>query len=147
SRSSRLIEAATKILEPGLQPTSRSKSSLTSSISKFPPNNGIAIETVGARSQDIHNQSCNNAGIDKSMVEHTCKNCGNLFDVEIRRPIDSDVFTDFSSALTQNGRLFSPSHENDVVLLRSQEKIITLVDEDVKKNAYSYTKLKRRNEY
>jgi hypothetical protein len=71
------------------------------------------------------------------MVKHTCKNCGNLLDVEISRPIDSNVFTDFSSALTQNGRLFSPSHENDVVLLRSQEKIITLVDEDVKKNAYS----------
>jgi hypothetical protein len=71
------------------------------------------------------------------MVEHTCKNCGNLLDVEISRPIDSNVFTDFSSVLTQNGRLFSPSHENDVVLLRSQEKIITLVDEDVKKNAYS----------
>ncbi|WJX70843.1 hypothetical protein P8452_54906 [Trifolium repens] len=137
SRSSRLIGAATKILEPGLQPTSRSKSSLTSSISKFPSNNGIAIDTVGARPQDIHNQSCYNAGIDKSMVKHTCKNCGNLLDVEISRPIDSNVFTDFSSALTQNGRLFSPSHENDVVLLRSQEKIITLVDEDVKKNAYS----------
>ncbi|XP_045818155.1 uncharacterized protein LOC123910908 [Trifolium pratense] len=137
SRSSRLIEAATKILEPGLQPTSRSKSSLKSSISTFPPNNGIAIERVGARLQDIHKQSCYHAGIDKSMVEHTCKTCGNLLDVEISRPVDSDVFTDFSSALTQNGRLFSPSHENDVVLLRSQEKIITLVDEDVKKNAYS----------
>lgn len=137
SRSSRLIEAATKILEPGLQATSRSKYSLTSSISKCPRKNGIVTDTVGTRAEAIPNRSCYNVGIDKSLVEHTCKNCGNLLDDEISQPIVSDVFPGFSSESVQKGRSFNPSHENDVVLLRSREKIITLVDEDVKKNAYS----------
>ncbi|XP_058751237.1 uncharacterized protein LOC131624308 [Vicia villosa] len=137
SRSSRLIEAATKILEPGFQATSRSKYSLTSSVSKCPRKNGIVTDMVGTRAEAIHNRPCYNVGIDKSLVEHTCKNCGNLVDVEINKPTVSDVFTGFSSESALKGRSFSPSHENDIVLLRSQEKIITLVDEDVKKNAYS----------
>lgn len=125
SRSSRLIEAATKILEPGLQAKCRSKYSLTSSISKYPLNNGIMTEMAG----------------------HTCKNCGNSVDsvgckqeIEISTPIVSDVFTKFSSISAQKGMPFVSSHENDVVFLRSQEKIITLVDENVKKNAYSCNK-------
>jgi len=147
SRSSRLIEAATKILEPGLQATNRSKCLLTSSISKCPTNNGIVTEMAGTRPQDIHNQSCYNSGIDKSLGEHTCKNCGNSLDVEISRPIVSDVFTDFSSASAKNKRSFMPSHENDVVLLKSQEKIITHVDDDVKKNAYACNESTSRRIY
>lgn len=147
SRSSRLIEAATKILEPGLQATNRSKCFLASSISKCPPNNGIVTEMAGTRALDIHNQSCYNSGIDKSLGEHTCKNCGNLLDVEISRPIVSDVFTDFSSASAKNKRSYIPSHENDVVLLRSQEKIITHVDDDVKKNVYACNESTSRRIY
>ncbi|KAL5080490.1 hypothetical protein RYX36_008911 [Vicia faba] len=147
SRSSRLIEAATKILEPGLQATSRSKYSLASSISKCSRKNGVVTDMVGTRTEAINNRSCYNVGIDKLLVEHTCENCGNLLDVEISKPIVSDVFTGFSSESAQKGRSFNPSHENDVVLLRSQEKIITLVDEDVKKNAYSCNEDVKKNAY
>lgn len=147
SRSSRLIEAATKILEPGLQATSRSKYSLTSSASKCPRKNGIVTHMVETRAEAIHNRSGYNAGIDKSLVEHTCRSCGNLLDVGISKPILSDVFSGFSLESAQKGRSFNPSHENDVVLLRSQEKIITLVDEDVKKNDYSCNESTSRGIY
>ncbi|KAJ1412743.1 DUF3741-associated sequence motif [Sesbania bispinosa] len=58
-------------------------------------------------------------------------------EVEISTPIVSDVFTASSLGSAQEGRPFVPSHENDVVLLRSQDKIITLVHEDGENNAHS----------
>ncbi|XP_061349392.1 uncharacterized protein LOC133294682 [Gastrolobium bilobum] len=149
SRSSRLIGAATRILEPGLQATKRTKCSLTSSPSIYPPNNGIVTERVGNRLVDTQNQSGYDANTAKSLMGHTsCKNCGNLIDVvncrpeveeqsHVPTPIVSDVFTTSSLGLAQKGKSFIPCHENDVVLLRSQEKLITLVNEDGKRIAQS----------
>ncbi|KAK7266810.1 hypothetical protein RIF29_19466 [Crotalaria pallida] len=137
SRSSRLIGAATKILEPGLQATSRAKCSLTYSASIHSlKKNSTVTEKVETMSADIEIPSDCDASVAKSLVGHTsCQNCGNLLVVDCRPvikaqpdvspPIVSDVFA------VQKGRSFMPFHEHDIVLLRSQEKkVLTLVNQE-----------------
>ncbi|XP_027350806.1 uncharacterized protein LOC113861902 [Abrus precatorius] len=111
SRSSRLIGAATKILEPGLQTsrakgsltyhaskyppktdiasngvdeleTSRAKASLTYHASKYPPKTDIASNGVENRSAVMQNESCYDASSAKPLTgQASCKSCGNLVDV------------------------------------------------------------------
>ncbi|OIW05504.1 hypothetical protein TanjilG_27634 [Lupinus angustifolius] len=145
SRSSRLIGAATKLLEPGLQARGRAKDCLTYPASVYPPRTGIVTNGVGTSSAVIENQSCYNATTAKTSIGHTsCKNCGNFLDVVDckpefeRRPavppaIVSDTTAPNSMASPQKkGRAFTSSHdlERDIVLLRSKEKIISVVTED-----------------
>jgi len=141
SRSSRLIGAATKILEPGLQSRSRAKGSLTYPASMYPPKNGIVTN-------DVQNQSCYEAGSCKQLMEQTsCKNCGNLLDVVDCKvevggqpldppPVVSDVITATSMVSSEKkGKSFSSAgHDRDVVLLRTQEKLISLDSEEKGKN-------------
>jgi hypothetical protein len=85
SRTSRLIDAATRILEPGLQATNRAKSALTYSSSvNYCPRDEVLAEEIGimlpniVKQQDI--EDCNE-GAGKSFIGQTSyKNCGNLFD-------------------------------------------------------------------
>ncbi|CAK7344317.1 unnamed protein product [Dovyalis caffra] len=85
SRTSRLIDAATRILEPGLQATNRAKSALTySSSMNYCPRDEVSTE-IGIMLPNIVKQQdigdCNE-GVAKSFIGQTsCKNCGNLFDV------------------------------------------------------------------
>ncbi|KAJ1443230.1 DUF3741-associated sequence motif [Sesbania bispinosa] len=149
SRSSRLIGAATKILEPGLQARSRAKGSLTYPASMYPPKTGIVTNGAGNKSVVMQNQSCYDATTTKPLMGQTsCKNCGNLLDVIDSKPvvggqpafpppIVSDVITATSMVSSQKvGKSLTPSHgqERDIVLLRSQEKLISLVTEDEGKN-------------
>ncbi|KAH1156724.1 hypothetical protein GYH30_051499 [Glycine max] len=148
SRSSRLIGAATKILEPGLQSRSRAKNSLTYPASMYPPKTGIVTNGVEDGSAIMQNQSCFETSSCKQLMGQTsCKNCGNLLDVldcklEVGRqslvppPIVSDVITATSMvSLEKKGKSFPPhGHERDVVLPRSQEKLISLVTEGKGKN-------------
>ncbi|CAL0314638.1 unnamed protein product [Lupinus luteus] len=149
SRSSRLIGAATKLLEPGLQARSRAKGSLTYPALVYPPKTGIVTNGVGTSSAVIQNQSPYDANISKTSIGHTsCKNCGIFLDVVDckpefeRRPavppaIVSDTTAPTSMASAQKkGRTFNSSHdlERDIVLLRSKEKIISVVTEDLGKN-------------
>lgn len=141
SRSSRLIGAATKILEPGLQSRSRAKVSLAYPASMYPSKTGIVTN-------DVQNQSCYEAGSCKQLMEQSsCKNCGNLLDVvdcklEVggqpldHPPVVSDVITATSMVSSEKkGKSFSSlGHERDVVLLRSQEKLISLDSEEKGKN-------------
>lgn len=149
SRSSRLIGAATKILEPGLQSRSRAKSSLTYHSSVYPPETGIATNDEEDRSAIMQNPSCYGACSSKQLIGQTsCNNCGNLLDVVdcklevggqpcVPHPIVSDVITATSMVSSEKkGKSFSPScgQERDVVLLRCQEKHISLVTEEKGKN-------------
>ncbi|XP_014498021.1 uncharacterized protein LOC106759383 [Vigna radiata var. radiata] len=141
SRSSRLIGAATKILEPGLQSRSRAKGSLAYPASMYPPKTGIVTN-------DVQNHSCYEAGSCKQLMEQTsCKNCGNLLDVVDCKlevggqpldppPVVSDVITASSmeSSEKKGKSLTSLGHDRDVVLLRSQEKFISLDTEEKGKN-------------
>ncbi|KAK7340953.1 hypothetical protein VNO77_21672 [Canavalia gladiata] len=148
SRSSRLIGAATKILEPGLQTRSKAKGSLTYPASMCPPKTGIASNGVENRLAVMQNQSCYDAGSAKPSVGQTsCKNCGNLLDVvdcqleveghpSVPPLLVSDTVTATSMVSSQKGKSFTPTHgqERDVVLLRSQEKLISLVTEEEGRN-------------
>ncbi|XP_027357946.1 uncharacterized protein LOC113867115 isoform X2 [Abrus precatorius] len=136
SRRSRLIGAATKILEPGLQATSRAKCSLPSSTSI---NYSIVTERVGTRPLDVKYQCGYDDSTGKSLMGHAyCRSCGNLLDAVDYRPEVEGQQVVFTSSL-EKAKSFIPSHENDVVLLRSnssKEKLITLVNED--KNNVQY---------
>ncbi|OIW17562.1 hypothetical protein TanjilG_08840 [Lupinus angustifolius] len=145
SRSSRLIGAATKILEPGLHNKSRFKGSLTYSSPMYPPKTGTVTNFIGTGSAVMQNQSCYDAASAKPSMEHTsCQNCGTFLDVvectpEVRRPpaIVPDVIAPTSIVSAwKNARTFSPSHEHerDIVLLRSKEKIISVFTEQEGKN-------------
>ncbi|XP_052117058.1 uncharacterized protein LOC107486904 isoform X2 [Arachis duranensis] len=143
SRSSRLIGAATRILEPGLQARSRAKGSLlTYHGSAFPPKTSNVTNCEGPSSAVMQNQLDYDASTAKPLMGQTsCKNCGNLVDVvdcklDVPLPVVSDVFATTSVVSSQkNGRFFtpspSPSHEQEreIVLLRSQEKLMSLATE------------------
>ncbi|KAH1054842.1 hypothetical protein GLYMA_08G366600v4 [Glycine max] len=145
SRSARLIGAATKILEPGLQSRSRAKNSLTYPASLYPHKTGIVSNGVEDGSAIMQNQSCYKTSPCKQLMGQTsCKNCGNLLDVVdcklevggqplVPPPIVSDVIT--ATSMEKKGKSFPPhGHERDVVLPISQEKLISLVTEAKGKN-------------
>ncbi|XVE72084.1 hypothetical protein DITRI_Ditri11bG0010600 [Diplodiscus trichospermus] len=83
SRASRLIDAAAKILEPGLQATNRAKYALAySSPMHYSAKNEDVIKGIGVLSPDVLKQSGCNVGSGKSLMGQTsCKSCGNLLDV------------------------------------------------------------------
>ncbi|KAF7811269.1 uncharacterized protein G2W53_032245 [Senna tora] len=146
SRSSRLIGAATKILEPGLQATSRAKCSLTYSSSMYPSKNNAATDQVGTLSANLQNQSGYDANAAKplmgSMGQTSCKSCGNLLDVvdcnmdaegqpTVHPPIISEVISTSPSAQRKVRSLMNfHGQERDVVLLRPQRQLASTVEED-----------------
>ncbi|CAL0308270.1 unnamed protein product [Lupinus luteus] len=145
SRSSRLIGAATKILEPGHHNKSRFKGSLTYSSSMYPPKTGTVTNFIGTGSALMQNESCYDAASAKPSMGHTsCQNCGTFLDVvectpEVQRPpaIVPDMIAPTSMVSAwKNGRTFSPSHEHerDIVLLRSKGKITSVFNEEKGKN-------------
>lgn len=146
SRSSRLIGAAAKILEPGLHSRSRAECSITYPASMYPTKTDIVTNGVEDRSAIVQNQCCYDACSTKQLMGQTsCKNCGNLLDVvdckfevgDVPPPVVSDVNTATSMvSLEKKGKSFAPSpgQERDVVLLRCQEKHISLVTEQEGKN-------------
>ncbi|RDX81684.1 hypothetical protein CR513_37605, partial [Mucuna pruriens] len=149
SRSSRLIGAAAKILEPGLQSRSRVKGTTTYPPSMYPPKIDIVTNGVEDRSSIMQNQICYGTSSAKQLMGHTsCKTCGNLLDVvdcklevggqpSVPPSIVSDLMTATTTvSLEKKGKSFPPSYgqERDVVLLRSQEKLISLVTEEEGKN-------------
>ncbi|MBA0560625.1 hypothetical protein Golob_017511 [Gossypium lobatum] len=99
SRTLRLIDAAAKILEPGLQATSRSKYTLAyPSPTSYSSKNEVVTEAIV--SPDMLEQSACNVSAGKSLVGPTsCKNCGNLLDVvESRAKLEDQQFVCLSSA-------------------------------------------------
>ncbi|XP_015582178.2 uncharacterized protein LOC8269347 [Ricinus communis] len=108
SRASRLIDAATRILEPGLQATNRAKCALTYSGSiHCAPKNEILMEAMGlgVMSPDLllkqqQNEVKYDVAAGKSLMgQASCKNCGNLLDVVDSRPtVEEQRFVCSSSA-------------------------------------------------
>lgn len=146
SRSSRLMGAAAKILEPGLQ-ASRGKGTLMYPASACPPKAGIVKGGVGNAS--MPNDSCYVSSASKPLIGQTsCQNCGNLLDVidckaEVRGPPDAPPPT-VSAVVTATSMVssrkkeqpFTPSHGQgrDIVLLRSQEKFASHVMDGEEEN-------------
>lgn len=88
SRTSRLIDAATKILEPGLQSTSKAKNALMYSNSvHYHHSNEAMVERAVVKPEEQSKQSGYGSNAAKSLMGQTsCKNCGNLLDVVDCRP-------------------------------------------------------------
>ncbi|KAK0595139.1 hypothetical protein LWI29_003918 [Acer saccharum] len=111
SRTSRLIDAATKILEPGLQATNRAKSALTysSSLRFISKDEVLTEERMGVMSPDLSKQSGYNASVGKSLMGHTsCRNCGNLLDVVNSRTNTEEQPFGYSSSPSNLVNVSSP---------------------------------------
>lgn len=144
SRSSRLIGAATKILEPGLQSTSRAKCALTyPSSMHYSPKDEILTEGIEVISPVALKQCSYNASSAKPLTGQTsCKNCGNLLDsvrpnVEEQPSAFPSFASNFVNATAQDlvrskPRLPICSHEQerDVVFQRSPDQAIPFVAQE-----------------
>ncbi|KAE9449469.1 hypothetical protein C3L33_18639, partial [Rhododendron williamsianum] len=79
--ASRLLDAAAKILEPGLQATNRAKSSLTyPSTTNHVPKDEAKMEETMVRSLDLSEKCDYRVIAVRSLQGHSCKNCGSLVD-------------------------------------------------------------------
>ncbi|KDP32965.1 hypothetical protein JCGZ_12996 [Jatropha curcas] len=144
SRASRLIDAATRILEPGLQATNRAKCALTYSSSRnhISKNDALMDEMgLGVMSPGLAKQQRNdmnyNVDVGKSLMgQSSCKNCGNLLDVVDSRPTMEEqhlficpspvVTTACSTGLDRikpREPLSSPERERDTLYKRNQVQI------------------------
>ncbi|KAJ7975747.1 DnaA initiator-associating protein [Quillaja saponaria] len=148
SRSSRLIGAATKILEPGLQATSRAKCSLPYSRPIYSHKDDIVTEGSGAMSPDVMESTGYNASAAELLMGQTsCTSYGNLLDPVDCRP-NVDEQPEFVPSITLNvvnaSSLVSmqrksmphvPFHEErDKDSQRSQDQLISFVAQGTRKN-------------
>ncbi|KAA8530587.1 hypothetical protein F0562_005296 [Nyssa sinensis] len=100
--TSRLIDAASRILEPGLQARNRAKCALTySDTMSHAPKDDIMMEGTEAMLLDL-SQNPNYSSAAKSM-KSSCKNCGNLLD-----------FVDSRPNVEEQPSIFSPPFSNNV---------------------------------
>ena len=134
SRSSRLIGAATRILEPGLQATSRAKCAITysSSMHYSPRDEIISPET---RKQS----SCNASSAKPLMGQTSCRNCGNLVDfgANTEEHPSACFGSNFVNASSQDSGWSIPrppvssyEHETDVVFQKSKDQAVSLVSQE-----------------
>ncbi|XP_030946879.1 uncharacterized protein LOC115971234 [Quercus lobata] len=134
SRSSRLIGAAARILEPGLQATSRAKCAITySSSMHYSPSDEIISPETWKQS------SCNTSSAKPLMGQTSCRNCGNLVDFgATTEEHPSACFgSNFVNASSQDSRwsilrppVSSYEHETDVVFQKSKDQAVSLVSQE-----------------
>ncbi|XVF71619.1 hypothetical protein PTKIN_Ptkin12aG0053500 [Pterospermum kingtungense] len=135
SRPSRLIDAAAKILEPGLQATNRAKYTLSYSSSKnYLSKNEDVPKQIGFQSPDALKQPGCDVSTGKSLMGQTsCKNCDNLFDSRAKfeeQPFVCPSFApNFMDASTQGLEKNWPRHSpssfgqgEEVVVQRSYDQ-------------------------
>ena len=130
SRSSRLIGAAARILEPGLQATSRAKCAITySSSMHYSPSDEIISPEAWKQS------SCNASSAKPLMGQTSCRNCGNLVDFgATTEEHPSACFgSNFVNASSQDSRWSIPrppvssyEHETDVVFRKVKTRLFLL---------------------
>lgn len=75
--ASRLLDAATRILEPGIQATNRARCSLTYTNSMIQPCKE-AVRTEVRADVDLQTQPCPNSGVAQPNAQASCRSCGNL---------------------------------------------------------------------
>ncbi|XP_010265081.1 PREDICTED: uncharacterized protein LOC104602912 isoform X2 [Nelumbo nucifera] len=140
--AARLMEAATKILEPGLQSTSRAKCTLTYTPSLHrPPRDEIMIEGTTVVPLDHSKQSENFVSAAKPLKgQASCKSCGNLLDVvdfrssvEEQEPGFASSFSDLSNSPPQGSGKSKPrspisslDQKRDMVVLKNQERQVSV---------------------
>uniref|UniRef100_A0A5B6Z2R2 DUF4378 domain-containing protein n=1 Tax=Davidia involucrata TaxID=16924 RepID=A0A5B6Z2R2_DAVIN len=140
--ASRLIDAATKMLEPGLQARNRAKCALTySNTMHHAPKDDIMMEGKLAPSSLNSNYYSSAA---KSMKgQSSCKNCDNLLDFVDSRPNVEEQTSVFGSPVSSyvnpssygserskpRQPVSSPKEEQEQVLQKSQEQSISLASQ------------------
>ncbi|CAI0547617.1 unnamed protein product [Linum tenue] len=116
SRTSRLIDAATRILEPGIQATNRAKSTIAYSNSKrYAPND----EALGG----IFGQSVKE--VQKSSSVTSCKNCGNVVDVVVQSRMEEEPFHYRATSLASHFATPYTDQGRDVACKRKQGQQIS----------------------
>ncbi|XP_042975666.1 uncharacterized protein LOC122307101 [Carya illinoinensis] len=135
-RSSRLIGAATKILEPGLQATNRAKCALTYSSSLYhSPKDEIETERTWFMSPDTLEQPSYNGGLAHPLRGQTsCTNCGNMVALGPNAEEQPSAFLASNVVASQDSGWSKPrppesSHEQEreAFFLRSKDQGVCLV--------------------
>lgn len=116
SRTSRLIDAATRILEPGLQSTNRAKCAITYSSSfDYPSVDEVLADGTTVQSPEISSQACYNVGASNSLMSQTsCKSCGNLVDVvDLRSKVEEQqpAFPSLASNIVNGSSLIAEQNK------------------------------------
>lgn len=75
--ASRLLDAAARILEPGIQASNRARCSLTYTNSMIQPCKEAVMSEVRA-DVDLQTQACLNSGVAQCNAQASCRSCGNL---------------------------------------------------------------------
>lgn len=116
--TSRLIDAAAKILEPSLQVTNRAKSAITYSNSILYPVKGeVMEEDTSDLSLDQSKQFGYYASMSKPLKgQSSCKNCGNLLDVVDVRPSAVEQAPVFASSTPHLAGPFQESERSNARL-------------------------------
>ncbi|KAF8399101.1 hypothetical protein HHK36_014967 [Tetracentron sinense] len=139
--ASRLVEVATKILEPGLQPSNRAKCALTYSASLHPPLKD-EVMTAGKTVLSPHQSEQSNyyARASKSLKgQSSCGRCDNFDVVDFRSNVEGQASV-FASSVSKfvsdhsqgSGRgkgrppISSLEQETEVVVLRKQDQPVSL---------------------
>ncbi|KAF6134963.1 hypothetical protein GIB67_037490 [Kingdonia uniflora] len=132
--ASRLMDAATKILEPGLQASNRARCALTYSSSlNLPPRDEFLCE------DQPEQPGYYSSGAHSLKTQSSCKSCGNLLDVlDTRANVDEQISRGTSSSSDMDIAPFQGSGRNPEIVLPvscsfEQERFGALVDE-VKSN-------------
>ncbi|XP_041007598.1 uncharacterized protein LOC121252166 [Juglans microcarpa x Juglans regia] len=135
-RSSRLIGAATKILEPGLQATNRAKCALAYSSSLYhSPKDEMETERTWFMSPDTLEQPSYNGGLAHPLMGQTsCTNCGNLVALGPNAEEKPSAFFASNVVASQDSGWSKPrppesSHEQEreAFFLRSKDQVVPLV--------------------
>lgn len=148
--SSRLIGAATRILEPGFQATSRAKCALTHPSSRhYPPKDEIMKGETRCISSDMRKECIYNVSLAEPLMgQASCKNCGNVVGFRKNAEEQPPAFlaSNFVNASSQDlgwskSRPPASSHEQDREAVCQTSK-----DQDVSFVAKEKDNTRTRNE-
>ncbi|KAK9091348.1 hypothetical protein Sjap_024525 [Stephania japonica] len=122
--AARLMEAATKILEPGLQATNRAKCALTYGPSPhLPPRDVVMTECPVFLTSNPSKQPCFPSDSVKSYNgESSCKSCGNLLDVMDSRPNIEQELPNFASTAS----VLSNARPNELGKSRTKPSTVSI---------------------
>ncbi|XP_052196190.1 uncharacterized protein LOC127803763 isoform X2 [Diospyros lotus] len=100
--TSRLIDVAARILEPGLQASNKSKCAITYSniVHRAPKHEGI-MEGKMTQSLNLSKKSDYHVTETKSLKENSCKNCGSLLGVADSSPCLEEMPLPFASSVSK----------------------------------------------
>ncbi|XP_074287376.1 uncharacterized protein LOC141612483 [Silene latifolia] len=119
--ASRLIDVATRVLEPGIKASNRARCSISYPSSSVMEADEEELMSEVKRRVDFESQFCSNSsGVHVSNVQGGCSSCGNVFGRVDVTPVDYNLGERFFRGLdeTRPRPAVYLENENDVVLLK-----------------------------